>query len=172
MLIWNINSICLCWQNIPFEEICYLSVSPTPFFFLQHTSIPVIKSRCWNRKSSDSQYWAYWKELLLICLRCKIREDLHTHICKLHQPLKFWLHSASSPLLIILIYHNQGPTSLTKKNKSLPAMLRSFFIQCNFTGGTIAQIKLRESSLAWISTVIAEEGKHRGIHCLSILSSE
>lgn len=88
-------------------------------------------------------------------------------------PLKFWQHSASSPLLnpeIIIIYHNQG-SHPPDENKSSTAMLRPYSIQCNFTGTTIAQIKLRGSSVAWISTVIAEERKCKGIHCLSLWSS-
>lgn len=65
-----------CWHETTFQKISYLWVSffPLPFTFFfssnRHVQTWVMKWRCRNRKSSDSQYWEYWKDPLLICLRC------------------------------------------------------------------------------------------------------
>lgn len=81
------------------------------------------------------------------------------HFCSFFSLWSSDKHSLSSPPWnpwIIIIYYNNG-SHLSNEIKSLTAMFRSSSIQCNFTKATITQIKLRRSSVAWISTEIAQE---------------
>lgn len=170
----NINSISSLLTEQHFWNIPQFWVSSLFCFFVDvFLSISNTHTHVWtcvmrrprgNRKYSDSQYWEYWKDLSLICLRCSgaweeitDSKDAHVYVAT----SAFWSSdsiSASSPPLnpeIVIIYHK--PVCLPGENKSLAVMFRSYSIQCNFTASTIAGIKMRGSSVAWISAVTAEE---------------
>lgn len=179
--VWNINLFCFwdhfCIRNLLVSVFLYFLlhyfISP-PIHVCAHYKIRVLEQEVFRLtilsglKRPLADMLEVWKN----------SEDLHTHIhthtCSFVSLWSSDSNSASSPLLnpeIIIIYHNRG-SHPPNENKSLPAMLRSYSIQGNFSGNKIAQIKLRESSLAWISTVIAQEGERRSVHCLSVQSHE
>lgn len=171
MDIWSINSISpLLSQNYFQHTILFVSVLS---FLPQYTCADMSdEMKVSEQEVSHPWYWNYWGEPSLICSRCT--GVLTTGaLTQPPLPLKFWQHSTSSPLWnaeIIIIYHS-GASHLPDENKFNHNELVIFYSLQFFTRTTAARIKLRRSSVAWISAVIAEEGKQRHSSSIFVIIS-